>query len=132
MEQQPERNAPIPFAPCSPVPNRPQKPAPQLSHETRNPKLNSYANAANAATLGCPPNALQLRPEPGAAPQSAPNRPQKRLPQLGHAAKNSKLDSYPNAAIETTSSYEKTIFSYDSGRTLADRTAPNNTPTDRR
>ena len=106
--------------------------ASQLSHETNNPKLDSYANAASETTPGCPQDVLQLQPEPGAAPQSAPNRPPKRPRQLAHKTNNSKLDSYANAAIETTSSYEKKIFSYDSGRAVADRTAPNNTPPDRR
>ena len=106
--------------------------APQLRDETKKPKLDSYANAASETTPGCPQDVLQLRPEPGAAPRSAPNRPRKRLPQLGHKTRNSKLNSYPNAAIETTSSYEKTILSYDSGRTVADRTALDYIPTDRR
>ncbi len=98
--------------------------APQLRRETREPKLDSYANAASETTPGYPRDVLQLRPEPGAAPRSAPNRPQNHAFQLGRKTTKSKLDSYADAAIETTSSYEKTIFSYDSGRILADRTAP--------
>ena len=105
---------------------------PQLRDAARKPKLDSYANAASETTPGCPTDVLQLQPEPGAAPQSAPNGPPKHLSQLGYKTKTSKLSSYPNAAIETTSSYGKTIFSYDSGRAVADRTAPNNTPPDRR
>ena len=103
-----------------PVPCPTRGSTPQLRDAAKKPKLNSYANAASETTPGCPQDVLQLQPEPGAVPQSAPNRPPKRSRQLGHKTNNSKLNKYGNAAIETTASYEKTIFSYDSGRTLAD------------
>ena len=107
MYTQPRHNAPT----------RPQEPAPQLRHETKIPYLNSYENAANETTQGCP----KTRPSYGhASPsdaQTAPNRPQNTISQLRHETKIPYLNSYANAANETTSSYEKSVSSYDSGRT---------------
>ena len=93
--------------------------APQLRHAANNPKLNSYANAASAATHGSPKMCHSYDVGPLPAPRTSPNHPQNPLSQLRHAANNSKLNSYANAAIETTSSYEKMIFSYDAGRTVS-------------
>ena len=105
MYTQPKHNA-----------TRPQKPAPQLRHETKIPYLNSYANAANETAQCC----SKTRPSYGhASPsdaQTAPNRPQNTLSQLRHETRNPYLNSYANAANETTSSYEKSVSSYDSGR----------------
>ena len=118
MDTQPRQNAPIRCALIfSTASIHPQKPAPQLRNETNIPYLNSYANAANETTQGCP----KRRPSYGhASPsdaQTAPNRPQNTLPQLRHETKIPYLNSYANAANETTSSYEQSVSSYDSGRT---------------
>ena len=117
MEHQPEYNALIPFACCalifSPVPNRPQKLAPQLSHETKKPKLNSYERETNetasAPEKRCPSYDVGHRQ----APQSAPNRPQNHLPQLRRKTPKSKLNSYERETNKTGNSYEKQTFSYD-------------------
>ena len=83
MEHQPEYNALIPFACCalifSPVPNRPQKPAPQLSHETKKPKLNSYERETNetasAPEKRCPSYDVGHRQAPPIRPESPPKSP---------------------------------------------------------
>ena len=105
---------------------------PHLRDETRNPKLDSYENAANETAHGHGKNCASYPHARRPVVRIGANRRQKPVLQLGDETKNSKLNSYANAAIETTSSYEKAIFSYDSGRTLADRTAPNNPLADTR
>ena len=100
---QPRRNAPE---------NRP----PQLRHETKNPYLNSYSNAANETSISHVERVRQLGTPSVPAPETTPNRPQKPLFQLRHKTKNPYLSSYPNAANETKISYEKSVSSYDFGR----------------
>ncbi len=117
MDTQPKQNAPIRCALIfSTAPIRPQKPAPQLRYETKIPYLNSYENAANETTQGCPKG----RPSYGLASpsdaQTAQNRPQSTLFQLRHETRIPYLNSYANAANETTSSYDKLVSTYNSGR----------------
>ena len=91
MYTQPKHNA-----------TRPQKPAPQLRHETKIPYLNSYENAANETTQGCPKG----RPSYGLASpsdaQTALNSPQNTLSQLRHETTNPKLNSYGHETNKTT------------------------------
>ena len=106
----------------APCPARGQ--ASRLDNATKNPNLDSYANATSATTPGSPKRFPSYDAGRLPAPQTTPNRPQNCSSQLRHATTISKLNSYGHATNATTISYEKNVFSYDSGRTLADRPAP--------
>ena len=83
------------------APDCPQKPLFQLRHETRNPYLNSYANAANETRISYEKSIFSYdfgRIPSRRRPQT---RPQTTLPQLRHKTKNPYLNSYANAATET-------------------------------
>ena len=99
---------------------------PHPSHETTNPNLTSYPNAATKTTQTRPNTPPSYNPRRGPAPQITQNHPQNTHSQLRHKTNKTKLISYDHAAIETTSRYEKPISSYGTGRTLADN--PPKTP----
>ena len=86
---------------------------PQLRHETRNPKLDSYERETNKTASApekmCASYDVDLRE----SPQSAPGRPQNHLPQLRRETAKSKLNSCERETNQTGSSYEKQTFSYD-------------------
>ena len=96
---------------------------PHPSHETTNPNLTSYPNAATKTTQTRPNTSPSYNPSRPSTPQPAQNHPQNRTPQLQHETNKTKLISYAHAAIETTSSYEKSFSSYGTGRTLANQPA---------
>ena len=90
---------------------------PQLRRKTTNPKLNSYANAASKTTQGHPKTPPSYDAGRPSTLQSASNHPQNGHSQLRRETNKTKLNSYANAANETTSSYENPVSSYGSGRT---------------
>ena len=100
-------------------------------HETTNPKLNSYPNAASKTTPARPNTPHSYDARRPAPPQPTQNHPQNGPSQLRHETNETKLNSYDHAAIETTSSYEKSISSYGTGRTLANQPAQNTPHPDR-
>ena len=89
----------------------------QLGRKTTNPKLNSYANAANAATTSHENQAPSYGHACRQTAQTAPNRPPNALFQLRRETNKTKLNSYADAANAATSRYENKISSYDGGRT---------------
>ena len=96
------------------------QPAPEVEgHKTKNPNPTSYPNAATKTTQTRPNTPPSYNPRRPSLPQSTQNHPQNTHSQLRHKTNKTKLISYDHAAIETTSSYEKSISSYGTGRTLA-------------
>ena len=105
MYTQPKHNAPT----------RPQKPAPQLRHETKIPYLNSYENAANETTSSYE----KLVPSYDAGRIPSCNHPQTRLQtvlrQLRHETTNPKLNSYDHETNKTTVTGKVAPLRHDRG-----------------